>query len=166
MGHEPVLIPDFTLFIQLAIFFASFFVMNSLIFKPYVALLNARKEKTVGLKERAHADRDRAVKIKAEYETFMKVERKKIVEWTEAERKKIDEEDRHVLQQARDGVNEELQVLRAKVKADCETARKALLPQVSEYSSQIASKLVGYKVNVSGSMDLGQHAETEHTVLQ
>lgn len=166
MGHEPVLIPDFTLIIQLAIFFASFFVMNSLIFKPYVALLNARREKTVGLKEKALADRDRALKLRNEHEAFMKAERKKIVEWTETERKKISEEDRRIVQQAREAVNEDLQVLRAKVNTDCEKARKELLPQVSEYSSQIASKLVGYKVNVSGTMDLGQHAETEHTVLQ
>ena len=129
-------------------------------------MLKARKEKTVGLKEKANADRERASKLKAEYEAFMKTERKKIVEWTETERKKVNEEDRQIVQLARDGVSEDLQVLRAKVKADCDKARKELLPQISEYSSQIASKLVGYKVNVSSSMDLGQHAETEHTVLQ
>jgi len=164
MQHEPSLIPNFTLLIQAGIFFASWLVLHTLVFRPYVALLKARREKTVGLLDKAARARVKTAQLQQEYETFMKAERKKIVEWTDEERKRINEAERKIIAQARDEVGGELQGLRAKIATDTERARKDLLPQIAEYSSYIVSKLVGYTVKVPPTTELKKNLETEQAV--
>lgn len=165
MGHAPVLVPDYTLFIQLGIFFASYFVMRALVFKPYLALLAERRAKTVGLKEKALHAREKAAKLQTDYEAHMKQERKKVAAWTDEERKKIADEERAIVEAARGEVAESLATSRAKILADTEQARRDLMPLVNEYSSQIASKLLGRKVNVvAAATSKGQRENSEQVV--
>lgn len=164
MHDTPSLAPDFTLFIQMAIFFASWLVLHALVFKPYLALLKARRDKTVGLSEKAAKAKVRAAQLQAEYDAFMKSERKKVVEWTDEARKKVNEEERAIVSAARDEVGKELQTLRTKVQADAEKARRELLPQIGEYSSHIVSKLVGYAVKVPSTMEGKKPSDSETTV--
>jgi F0F1-type ATP synthase membrane subunit b/b' len=167
MGHEPQLVPDITLLVQLGIFFATYFVLKTLVFKPYLELLNERKARTTGLKEQADRDRQQAEKLEVDYDTFIKAERKKVTAWTDDERKKISDEERGIVQAARDAVGKELEDLRVKIQTDTERARKELLPLVTEYSSQIASKLVGHKISVPAGTELSSKtkAEENNTVL-
>lgn len=164
MHHEPSLIPNFTLLIQLGIFLASWLVLHQLVFKPYVALIKARRDKTTGLVEKATKARARAAQLQSQYEQLMKDERKKVAAWTDEERKKVNDAERDIISAARDEVGNELQALRAKTQADYEKARRDLLPQVGEYSSYIVSKLVGYQVKVPVSAEAKKSMETESTV--
>jgi len=150
MGHEPVLIPDYTLFIQLGIFFASYFVLRFLVFKPYLELLRVRRERTSGLKAHALQAREEAEKLKTTYEEFMRSERKRANAWADGERKKVLDEERDIVSTARDQAAQELQVIRANISSGREKARKQLLPLISEYSSQLVSKLIGRKVSLNG----------------
>lgn len=149
--HEPVLVPDFTLFIQMGIFFASYFVLNTLVFKPYLALLKARREQTVGLRAAAERDREMSIKLQAQYDTFMKTERKKVVAWSEAERKKVQDEERKTIQTARDTAAKANDVARAELEEEKQKARRSLETTVNDFSSAIVSKMLGRKVQVSGS---------------
>jgi len=149
MENSPQLLPDFTLVYQLIIFFMSYFVMRELVFKPYLQLLRLRKEKTVGLREKALEAQARASKLRGDYETFIAAERKKVAGWTDEERRKTSEEEKGIIQEARTSVSQELDVLRKKIDREVETARKQLQPQVVEYSSNIATKLVGRKIDAS-----------------
>ena len=165
--HEPVLLPDVTLFIQLGIFFACYFVLKFLVFKPYLALLNHRREKTIGLREKAVAASERTEKLRADYETFMRAERKKVAGWTDEERKKVSDEERRIVQEARDQVATDLAALRTRVATEVERARRELMPSVAEFSSQIASKLVGHKVRISPTTaEAGKSPSTEPTVTR
>lgn len=150
MGSDSELIPNFTFFIQLGIFFGCYFMLNKFVFGPYLALLERRRAKTTGLKEKAIADRQRAEKLRIDYENFLKSERKNLVAFMDDERKKMAEEEKGIIQEARLTVGKSLQVLRERLKQDVAKSREDLAPLVSEYSSQIASKLLGRKVNVSG----------------
>lgn len=150
--HAPAISIDFTLFIQAGLFFASWMVLHFLVFKPYLALIEARHAKTTGLMEEAAKAKLRATQLETDYETFMKAERKKISEWTDGERRKVGDEEREIVGKARAEVTGELEALRKQVNADLEKARKDLLPQVGEYSSHIVSKLVGYNVKVPPSV--------------
>lgn len=165
MQHAPSLFPEpLLLLIQMGIFFASWLVLHTLVFKPYMALLKARREKTVGLLEKATKAKARAVQLQTDYETFMKAERKKIVAWTDDERKRISDDERQIVSEARDSVAKELQSVRAKISADCEKARRDLLPQIADYSSQIVSKLVGYSVKVTPTPEMKKSIEAEPAV--
>jgi F0F1-type ATP synthase membrane subunit b/b' len=158
MSHTPVLIPDWTVFVQLGIFFATWFVLRTFVFVPYLKLLKVRREKTVGLKEKAHHTKDLAAKLQAEYEAFMTTERKKINSWMDQERSKISDEERNIVNAARDTVAEEMQAVREKIQADTDQVRRDLLPLAADFSSQIASKLVGHKVNITAFFATGKGA--------
>lgn len=163
MHHEPVLVPDLTLFIQMGIFFASYFVLNALVFKPYLALLKARREQTVGLREAAERDRENAEKLKLEYETFMKAERKKISAWQDEERKKIQDEERTRIQTARDQAAKANEAARAVLDEEKAKAFQSLQSSVNEFSSAIVSKMLGRKIQVSGT-PAGKEHDAENAV--
>ena len=166
MEHEPSLLPNFTMGIQMGIFFLCWGVLHRLVFKPYVALIHLRHEKTVGLKEQAMTDRESATKLQEKYESLMKEERKKITAMVDAERQTVSEEERRIVQEARASVGEELKALRANVQTEYDRARRELVPQVREYSSHIASKLVGHKLNVpAASVDFSKGSSAESTVI-
>jgi F0F1-type ATP synthase membrane subunit b/b' len=150
MEHEPVLIPNYTLFIQLGLFFATYFVLQFLVFKPYLALLKLRRQRTQGLKEEASQTQEKAQKLREDYEAFMKNERKRVQAWTEQEKKQVQDEERRVIAAARSAAGEELKTVRGRIQSESDKARQQLLPLVSEYSSQLVSKLLGRKVHISG----------------
>lgn len=140
--------PDFTLFIQLAIFLASFVVLKFMVWDPYVKLIHLRHSKTEGLKEAAEKAKVEALQLKNEYEAFMKNERKSVSNWTEEERKKIQDQEKEIVSGARDEVAKQLETTRAKINAETVAARKELEPLIADFSSRIVSKLIGHNVNV------------------
>ncbi|MBI4403182.1 MAG: ATP synthase F0 subunit B [Deltaproteobacteria bacterium] len=164
MGHGPELIPDFTLFIQLGLFLACYWVLRTCVFGPYLRLLHLRHEQTLGLRQKAGGDKEQAEKLHAEYESFMKEERNKASAWLDEERKKIAEEERSIIQGSRTQVSEELKAFRIKIASECEKTKKELLPQVTDFASKIASRAIGQKVNVSeqseGSAGKGHFEQT------
>lgn len=161
-SHEPVLVPDYTLLIQLGIFFAAYFVLRFLVFKPYLELLRIRRLKTVGLKEQAAQAHEQATKLRADYDAFMKNERKRINAWSDEQRKTVLDEERGIISKARDAAANELQGARGRIHADSEKARRELLPLISEYSSQLVTKLLGRKVSINGAhIEASRRAETE-----
>lgn len=148
MGHEPVLVPDQTIFIQLAIFMATYFVLRVLVFKPYLALLAERREKTLGMKEKAQSDQASADQYKQEYEEFLRVEKKKISDWADGERRKVAEEEKTIIDAARAAATKQQQAVYATLQVETENARQELKAKVPEYASELASKILGRKVQV------------------
>lgn len=149
MHHELSLIPNWTILIQLGLFLATFLVLHYLVFEPFQELLHTRHSKTTGLKEQAEATRQKAAQFKEGYEAFMKAERKKISAFAEEERRKVSHEERTIIQAARDKVAQELSQLRQRVSQEKEQVRQELTPLIPEYSSLIASKLTGQKIQVT-----------------
>ena len=155
-----------TVWFQMGLFLASWCVLHRMVFLPYLSRQQDRHAKTVGLKTRAQADRERANQLQNDYESFMKAERKTIANWTESERSKIAEEERQIIQRARDQASEDLQSVRVRLLSELESARRELVPQVREYSSQIASRLIGYKVSVPLTLSEGKLVvDAESTVI-
>lgn len=143
------MLPNYTFFIQLGLFFLTYFVLQKFVFGPYLHLLDVRKAKTSDLKEKALQDKEVAQNLKADYEVKMKAERQKLNAWMDEERKKISEEERKISQEARIKVGKEFSELKVKMDNEETEIRKTLSPMVADFSSQIASKLMGKKVQVS-----------------
>jgi len=156
-------LPDFTIVIQLGLFFVCYFFLKVFFFEPYRKLIELRQAKTTGLKEKAHESRQHAELLKTNYETLMKAERRKLATWLDDEKKKLSDEERHQSQEARAVVGKELKHLRDSLDVEMRKARVDLNASVPEYSSQIASKLVGKKIHVTTSapgVSKGSSAET------
>ena len=149
MESSPQLLPDYTLVYQLAIFFACYWVMRVWVFGPYSELLKLRKAKTTGLKEKAIAEKAQAVELRTQYETTMAATKKKISTWGDEERRKAVEEERTLVQNARNTESKELDTLRKKIDTEVGAARTQLMSSIAEYSSNIATKLVGRTIDTS-----------------
>jgi F-type H+-transporting ATPase subunit b len=143
------MLPNYTFFVQLGLFFLTYFILNKFVFGPYLHLLEVRKAKTSDLKLKAIQDKEVAQNLKVDYEVKMKAERQKLNAWMDEERKKISEEERKIVQEARQKVGKEFSDLKAIMDKEENEIRKTLNPMVADFSSQIASKLMGKKVQVS-----------------
>lgn len=135
--------------IQVAIFFATYFVLRTFVFGPYLELLDKRFAKTEGLKQKAQAQLNEAEHTKEKYLKFISAERKKIHEWVEGERQKIATEEKKIITEARDQVSAELDSKRANLSEQVGSIRGQLMKEVPEFASQIASKLVGKTITIN-----------------
>ena len=146
--------PDLNLFptqvgIELGIFFASYGVLNKVLFQPYLELVRARNAKSTDLKEKSAQQKVQAEKLQTEYDAFMKVQRKEAAHWLDEEKKKVADEERALIEEARNKVAKELAASRKAAEEQLDIAKKELLPLVGDYSSKIVAKLTGKKVTIS-----------------
>lgn len=146
--------PDLNLFptqlgIELGVFFASYAVLNKVLYKPYLELVHARNAKSTELKAQSAIQKEQAVKLQADYDEFMKTQRKDVAHWLDEEKKKVAEEERKIIETARNQVAESMAKTKKATDEQIDIARKELLPLVGEYSSKIVAKLTGKKVSIS-----------------
>jgi len=134
--------------IHLGIFFASYTVLNKVLYKPYLELAKARQAKSTDLKAQSAHQKEETLKYQAEYDAYMKKERKEISHWTEEEKKKVADEERAIIEAARNKVAKELAQAQKQAEEQLAIARKELLPTVGELSSKIVAKLTGKKVTI------------------
>lgn len=165
MGHGPNLIPDATLFIQLGIFLATFVVLRIFLFRPFEELFAMRESQGVGQKNTAFDQAEQVEKLKDAYAAFMDGERRRISALADEERKKIALQERQQVEAARNQASKDLQVVRAETQKEVEAAHTELLPLVEDFSSSIASKVLGYEVKVSpGKTSTKKGAEADQMV--
>lgn len=150
---------DKTILIQAGIFVACYGVLRSLVFGPYLKLLEARHARSTELKLGAEQRAADAEKLKEQYETLMFSERRKIQQWIDNERGKIADEERAVIQRARDSSAEMLRNFRLQLAQQTADVRKTLLPKAGEFASQLASVILGKKVVVSAKTQLMDRKE-------
>lgn len=141
MGHGPNLIPDETIFIQLGLFFITYFVLKYLVFKPYLKLFEIRRLKTSGALEEAQNFANRANEIKANYEKKIFQERKKNVDTMLNEKGKIIEEGRVIINNAKKEAEEFLEKRIMEIKSNAEKIRIELSRSIPDFSKQIISKI-------------------------
>lgn len=137
--------------VQFGLFGVSYAVLKTVLFNPYIELIHLRKEKSSALREKIAASRVRIDQLKAEYDSFLRLERKKVSTWQDEERQKVTDQERAAIEKARNEVAEKLEQARKEVDAQVALARNELLPLVAEYSSRIVSKLTGKAASVSAS---------------
>lgn len=137
---------DGTFFIQLALFFFAFFMLRALIFRPMVALIDAREGATDGAIEEAKAMRKEAAEAESKFQEELRKVRLKAGEERDklrADGRKLEEE---LLTKVRSET--EAQMAEASQKLDHEAAkvRAAMEAETTMLAQQIAGKLLGRSV--------------------
>ena len=69
--HELTLLPNHTLWIQLALFLGCYLVLRSLVFHPFLALVAERERRTSGLMKEAAKKEAHAHEVELEYRQFI-----------------------------------------------------------------------------------------------
>lgn len=137
---------DGTFFIQLGLFFFAFFMLRALVFKPMVALIEARDGATDGAIEEAKAMRKEAADAEATFQEELRKVRLKAGEERDklrADGRKLEEE---LLTKVRSET--EAQMAEASKKLDQEAAkvRAAMEAETAVLAREIAGKLLGRSV--------------------
>ena len=145
-GGSPVDL-DGSFFVQLAIFLIAFFVLRSLVFKPVMALFDARDKAMEGSKREAEELERDAVQKREQCEAELRSVRQKANEDRDRRRNEAQGLARELTDKARGENTTLLSGAKAKLELEATDARKQALNDAPALARQIAEKLLGRSVN-------------------
>ncbi len=137
---------DGTLFVQAAMFFIAFGVLYALVFKPMVAMLEAREEAIDGAKVEA---KRLEVEVKEKQASF-EAELRKVRGASSEERDRLRAEGQEIEHKLLDRVRTETHTMvaeaRSRLDSEAALARQELAQQRPQLAREIANKLLGREV--------------------
>lgn len=146
LSGSPILDVDATLLIYLGVFFALFFILNGLVFRPMMALFDAREKAIDGAKRDARNLEKRAEEKLEAFEQEMGKVRKEVG----AERDRMKAEaalvERELLAKVRGETEKLLSEASAQMNAEAARVREGIAASSPALARQIATKLLGREV--------------------
>lgn len=135
-----------TVFIQIVLFLIAIYILNTLVFKPFMKLMDRRDKLTRGAIEEAKELEVKVRQIIEEYDIKLAEAREQAIE----ERNKIVHEGQTVadgiLSKAREETTELLKEAKTKLEADTEEIKVKVKSDVDAIAKDIASKVLGREV--------------------
>ncbi len=138
----PVVDIDGTLFVQGGIFLALVFILNPLLFKPWLETQARRAEAIDGAARKAVALREQADAMVSDYDAKITAAREQAQDLRGASRKEEDAKQAKLLADARTVAAEQASAARSKIAAQADEARAQLSGRVEELATTIADKLL------------------------
>ena len=142
-ASPPLIDVDGTLFVQFALFVLMLIVLSRLVFRPYLAMRDARHKGIEGARQEASAMQQRARDTNADYDAKLTKARLRGAE----ERARLRGEgaiyERQVLGAARDESQKTLDAARTRIAADAGAARDKLTAESTTLARQIVKKILG-----------------------
>ena len=139
----PVIDVDGTFFIQGGIFVLLIFILNPLLFKPWLEAQSRRKDAIDGALAKSKTLRADADALAKDFETGLEEARDKAHHERASKRREVETETASRLAEARDEALDKLAADRKRIADEADEARGALGGRVDELADQIANKLLG-----------------------
>lgn len=136
---------DITIFLQLGLFLVLLTVLNFVLFKPFLALIEKRHERIEGLREQSEHLTAQSGADSEAYQMRMREARAAASREREALRNQGRDENRRLLQQARSEIAASLNQVRQAVSEAEELSRKNLSADTSALARQLVRKVLGTK---------------------
>lgn len=137
---------DQTLFIQLGVFLVMFLLLRTLLFKPVLGLIEARRRATDGRRVEAHALEEEAKQLSDEVERKLRKARKE----AKAERKKLLDEarasERDIISNARSSAHALMEEAQKKAESEALQVAAELKGQTKTLAESVAHKALGRPV--------------------
>lgn len=137
---------DGTVFVQLAMFFIAFAVLYALVFKPMIALLDARDHAIEGARDEAKQLESDVQTKQASFEAELRRVRGTANEERERLRSEGQELERKLLDRVRVETQNLVNEARTRLEGEAGTARAELAAQRNELARDIASRVLGREV--------------------
>ena len=137
---------DGTVFVQAAMFFIAFGVLYALVFKPMVAMLEAREEAIDGAKEQAKRLDGEVKEKQASFEAELRMVRGASGEERDRLRSEGQEIERKLLDRVRTETQSMVTEARTRLDSEAALARQELSAQRPQLARDIANKLLGREV--------------------
>jgi F-type H+-transporting ATPase subunit b len=134
-----------TLFFQIVNFLLLIWILNKLMFRPFLDLVERRKEETEGTRKKAEDIMDRAESVKGTYNASMSEATSEATALSESQKKSGREEGERIMGEARSSSAGYLAGSRQELQAGLEQVRKQLAGQSAELAGEIVRKILGGK---------------------
>ncbi|MBN1474744.1 MAG: ATP synthase F0 subunit B [Syntrophaceae bacterium] len=139
-------IPDITLLYQMAIFLALVFVLNILLYKPILKIIDRRKKQLEELENEIKLFNDSVDKKASEYEEKLKQAKANASELKKEIIQEGNEQAKKIVEAVRGEIPALTQQFQQKIDKEITAARKILDTQSKKLSVDIAQKVLGRSV--------------------
>lgn len=139
-------IPDYTLFIQIVTFLILIYILNLLLYKPILAIIDRRKKQLEELENEIRLFKDSADKRVAEYDEKLKQAKTKASELKKEIIKEGDNQAKSIIDAGRNEIPLMTQEFQQKMDKEIQAARQILSSQSRKLSLEIAEKVLGRSV--------------------
>ena len=141
-----MIMPDYTLFLQLANFLFLLFILNILLYRPVRRILGKRKAEVDGLQNSVSELQGKANRFAGEIDEGMAKARKTGYEEKESLKNQGLEEEKKLLKEAASASGERMGQARTEMEKNLLEARGALEKELSLFSKELAEKILGRSV--------------------
>jgi F-type H+-transporting ATPase subunit b len=139
-------IPDSTLFIQMIIFGALIFILNILLYKPILSIIERRKKHISELENEIKLFNESVDKKAAEYEEKLKLAKAKASDLKKEIIKEGTDQAKVIVDTVRNEIPLMIQEFQQKLDKEVQVARQTLDSQSRRLSLEIAQKVMGRSV--------------------
>jgi len=138
---------DATLFVQMGVFFAAFFILKSLVFRPVLDVFDARAKATEGAKLEAQQMVEDAAQKRAHFEGELRKVSSAATQERDKQRGEAQKLARELTEQARQQAQLVQKTATERLEKDAGVARERSIQEVPLLARQIAEKLLGRSVS-------------------
>jgi F-type H+-transporting ATPase subunit b len=139
-------IPDYTLWIQIVTFLILIFILNLLLYKPILAIIDRRKKQLEELENEIKLFKESVDKRAAEYDEKLKQAKTKASELKKEIIKEGDNQAKSIIDAVRNEIPLMTQEFQQKMDKEIQAARQILESQSRKLSLEIAEKVLGRSV--------------------
>lgn len=142
-ASDDLLSVNYTLFIQIAIFIAAILILNALVFKPFINLIDRREKLTKGAISEAKELEARVRQIIEEYEARLGEARIQAQEERAGIVKEAEAAAGGMISKAREETSAILDDAKQKLEAETQSIKQKLSGDVEALAKEISSKILG-----------------------
>lgn len=139
-------IPDYTIFVQMAIFIALIFILNIFLYKPILSIIERRKKHLDELENEIKLFNESVDKKAAEYEEKLKLAKANASELKKTIIKEGADQAKVIVDTVRNEIPAIMQEFQQKLDKEVQAARQTLDSQSRRLSLEIAEKVMGRSV--------------------
>jgi len=139
-------IPDWTLWVQMANFLLIVWALNIILFRPIRKILIQRKEKITSLEQNIETSDKEANEKNEAFDSGIKDARAKGLTEKNVLLKAAADEEREIIDKINQKAQADLAEVREKIAKDAETVRAALQKEIDSFASAIGEKILGRAV--------------------
>jgi F-type H+-transporting ATPase subunit b len=137
---------NFTVIFQLAIVLILMVALSSLVFKPFLRVVEERKDRIEGAEKKARALQQRSEELMERYRDSMSAAQAQGASIREEIRKEGLTQETEILQKAMEEANRFLEGMKGKIQEESQNARAGLRLQARNLSRELAEKMLGRSI--------------------
>jgi len=145
-GAAISVIPDLSLFVQIANFLIIIWVLNTILYRPIRNILIKRKEKITSLEQNIEKLDENAVEKDEAFLSGVKDARTRGLSEKEILLKQGAEEEKKIIEQINKKAQANLAEVREKISKDADNVRASLYKEIDTFANAISEKILGRAV--------------------